>query len=131
VGEDSAIGGDIMCRLALAENKVPAWVHRDYGLPVFLGESTLVIASSYYRNTEETLSAFTKSLGTRPKKLVITSSGKLKHLAEQEGIPVFVIDYRAPPRAAFPHSFIPLISISRRLVCLEISRLICNRWWIF
>jgi glucose/mannose-6-phosphate isomerase len=111
----SAIGGDIVCRLALSESKLPLWVHRDYGLPAFIDESTLVVASSYSGNTEETLSAFTKSLRTKAKKLVITSGGKLKHLAEKEGIPVFVIDYQAPPRAAFPHSFIPLVGILQKL----------------
>jgi glucose/mannose-6-phosphate isomerase len=111
----SAIGGDIVRRLALAESKVPVWVHRDYGLPAFVDASTLVIASSYSGNTEETLSAFTKALGTRAKKLVITSGGKLKQLAEQEGIPAFVIDYQAPPRAALPHSLIPLVGIFQKL----------------
>jgi glucose/mannose-6-phosphate isomerase len=111
----SAIGGDIVRRLALAESKSPVWVHRDYGLPAFVDESTLVIASSHSGNTEETISAFTKSLGNRSKKLAITSGGKLKHLAEKEGIPVFIIDYQAPPRAAFPHSFIPLMGIFQKL----------------
>jgi glucose/mannose-6-phosphate isomerase len=111
----SAIGGDIVRRLALAESKVPVFVHRDYGLPAFVDASTLIIASSYSGNTEETLSAFTKSLGTRAKNLVITSGGKLKDLAETKGIPVFVIDYQAPPRAAFPHTFIPLVGIFQKL----------------
>ena len=105
----SAIGGDIVRRLALAESKVPVWVHRDYGLPAFVDDNTLIIASSYSGNTEETLSGFTKSLENRSKKLAITFGGKLKDLAEKEGIPVYVIDYQAPPRAAFPHSFIPLV----------------------
>jgi len=111
----SAIGGDIAGRLALIESKVPVRVHRDYGLPAFVNENTLVIASSYSGNTEETLSAFTESLKTLTKKMVITSGGKLKHLAESEGIPVFVIDYQAPPRAAFPHSLIPLVGIFQKL----------------
>ena len=111
----SAIGGDFVRRLALTESKVPVWVHRDYGLPAFVDESTLVIASSYSGNTEETLSAFNKALGTRSKKLVITAGGKLKHLAEQEGLPAYIIDYQAPPRAAFPHSFIPLVGIFQKL----------------
>jgi len=111
----SAIGGDFVRRLALTESKVPVWVHRDYGLPAFVDESTLVIASSYSGNTEETLSAFNKALGTRSKKMVITSGGKLKHLAEQEGLPAYVIDYQAPPRAAFPHSFIPMVGMFQKL----------------
>jgi len=115
----SAIGGDIVRRLAMAESKSPVWVHRDYGLPAFVDESSLVIASSYSGNTEETLSAFTESLGTRAKKLAITTGGKLKDLAEREGIPIFVIDYQAPPRAAFPHSFIPLAGIFQKVGLLE------------
>jgi len=106
-------------RLALAESRVPVFVHRDYGLPPFVDENTLVVASSYSGNTEETLSAFTKSLGTGAIKLAITSGGKLKDLAEKEGIPVFVIDYQAPPRAAFPHSFIALLGIFQKLGLLE------------
>ncbi len=111
----SAIGGDIVRRLALSESKVPVRVHRDYNLPAFVDASTLVIASSYSGNTEETLSAFTESLRTPARKLVITSGGNLKDLAEKEGIPAFVIDYRAPPRAALPHSLIPLVGIFQKL----------------
>lgn len=111
----SAIGGDIVRRLASAETAVPVWVHRDYSLPLFVDESTLVIASSYSGNTEETLSAFTESLKTPAKKLVITTGGKIKDLADREGVPVYIIDYRAPPRVAFPHSFIPLVGIFQKL----------------
>ena len=111
----SAIGGDIARRLTLAEGKLPVCVHRDYGLPSFVDEHTLIIASSYSGNTEETLSAFSESLRTPAKKLVITSGGRLKHLAEREGIPTFVTNYQAPPRAAFPHNFIPLVGIFQKL----------------
>jgi glucose/mannose-6-phosphate isomerase len=111
----SAIGGDLVRRLALTESKVPVWVHRDYGLPPLVDRDTLVIASSYSGNTEETLSAFNAALKTPARKLAITSGGRLKQLAEKEGIPVFSIDYPAPPRAAFPHSFVPLVGIFQKL----------------
>lgn len=111
----SAIGGDITRRLALAESSVPVHVHRDYGLPAFVNANTLVIASSYSGNTEETLSAFEASLGTRSRKLVITSGGKLRLMAERKGVPVYVVDYKAPPRAAFPHNFVPLLGIFQKL----------------
>lgn len=115
----SAIGGDIARRLALAETKVPVWVNRDYNLPPFVDESTLVIASSYSGNTEETISAFTESISTPAKKVVLTTGGKLKELAEKQGVPVFTIDYAAPPRAAFPHTFVPLIGILQKLGLLS------------
>lgn len=115
----SAIGGEIVRCLTLAESKAPVWVHRDYELPLFVDDDTLVIASSYSGNTEETLSAFTKSLKTPAKKLVITAGGRLKELAEKDDIPIFVIDYQAPPRMAFPHSFIPLVGIFQKLGLLR------------
>ena len=111
----SAIGGDLVRSLATLENRIPVWVHRDYGVPPFLDENTLLIASSYSGNTEETLSAFTASLAVPAKRLVLASGGKLKALAESQSVPVICIDYQAPPRAAFPHSFIPLLAIFHRL----------------
>src|SRR6266542_1887056 len=54
----SAIGGDLAAALLADELKVPMTVHRDYGLPAYVGRDSLVIASSYSGNTEETLSAF-------------------------------------------------------------------------
>jgi len=115
----SAIGGELVRRLSLAESRVPVWVNRDYSLPPFVDDDTLVIASSYSGNTEETLSAFTAALKTPARKLAITAGGRLKKLAEKEGIPVFSIDYLAPPRAAFPHSFVPLVGIFQELGLLS------------
>jgi glucose/mannose-6-phosphate isomerase len=111
----SAIGGDILGGLALAESRVPVLVHRDYGLPRFVDGRTLVIFSSYSGNTEETLSAFQVSGDTPAHKLVVTTGGALKELAERDGVPVLLTDYKAPPRAAFPMSFIPLLGIMQKL----------------
>jgi len=111
----SAIGGEIAKHLVLSESKVPVWVQRDYDLPLMLDDATLVIASSYSGNTEETLSAFTQTLETPAKKIAITTGGRLKQLAERRDIPVFLIDYQAPPRMAFPHSFMPLVGIFQKL----------------
>ena len=48
----SAIGGDFVRRLAMLENTLPVWVHRDYGLPPYVDRNTLLIFSSYSGNTE-------------------------------------------------------------------------------
>lgn len=115
----SAIGADLVRRLAMLENTLPVWVHRDYGLPPFVDRNTLLIFSSYSGNTEETLSCFSDSLRTQAKKMVLTTGGKLKALAEKERIPVLTIDYEAPPRAAFSHSFVSLLGIFHSLRFLE------------
>jgi glucose/mannose-6-phosphate isomerase len=111
----SAIGGEFIHRIATLENGLPVRVHRDYGLPPFVDRHTLLILSSYSGNTEETISCFAESLKTDAKKLVLTTGGKLRELAEKEGFPVLPIDYRAPPRAAFPCSFVSLLGVFNTL----------------
>jgi glucose/mannose-6-phosphate isomerase len=111
----SAIGGDLVRSLALAEARIPIIVHRDYGLPSFVDERTLVIASSYSGNTEETLSGFRSSLLTTAKKLVMTTGGTLKELAEANNFPVYKIEYKAQPRAALGFSFIPTLGVLQKL----------------
>lgn len=49
----------------------------------------------------------------------MTTGGKLKALAENARVPVFIIDYVAPPRAALGYSFIPLIAFLQKLGFLE------------
>jgi len=111
----SAIGGDLVGSLAASEAKLPILTCRDYNLPAFIDAETLVIASSYSGMTEETLSSFEQALETETKKLVITTGGKLKTMAEKRNIPVFTFDYRAQPRAALPFSFLPILGFLQKL----------------
>ena len=111
----SAIGGEIVGQLIASRGEVLVHVHRDYGLPFRPDSKTLVIASSYSGNTEETLSGFNASICTPAKKLAMTTGGKLEALAEANGIPVYKIDYESPPRMAFPHSFISMLGVFCKL----------------
>lgn len=111
----SAIGGDFLHALAALESGPLVFVHRDYDLPPFVDKDTLVIASSYSGNTEETLSTFAQALEGPAKKLAITTGGRLKAIAEEQGIPLLTIEYVAQPRAAFGYSFISLLGICQRL----------------
>ena len=111
----SAIGGDLVRSLAESEAGIPILIHRDYGLPAFVNDRTLVIASSYSGNTEETLSAFEPALKTGAKKLAITTGGKLQTMAEENNIPVFKINYKAQPRAALGFSFLPTLGVLQKL----------------
>ncbi len=111
----SAIGGDLLRSLVRSELKIPLIVHRDHGLPAFVDARTLVIASSYSGNTGETLSAFEAALASGYKKLVITTDGKLKELAEANNIPVFKVEYESQPRAAIGFSFLPALCFMQKL----------------
>jgi len=115
----SAIGGDLVRSLVQSESRIPVIVHRDYGLPAFVDENTLVIASSYSGNTEETLSGFEPALKTKAKKLAMTTGGKLQQMAEANDIPVFKIEYKAQPRAALGFSFLPTLGVLQKLGFLK------------
>jgi glucose/mannose-6-phosphate isomerase len=111
----SAIGGDLAASLAQAEARLPVIVCRGYELPAFTDARTLVIASSFSGNTEETLASFERALKTEAKKLAITTGGRLKAMAQERGIPVFSFDYQAQPRAALPFSLLPILCFLSRL----------------
>jgi glucose/mannose-6-phosphate isomerase len=111
----SAIGGDLLKGLTASLSRPLVQVQREYNLPGWVDEKTLVIGASYSGNTEETLSAFTQSLKKNCKKLVISTGGRLTELAHQNGVPVFVIEHVSPPRAALGYSLLPLLAIMHNL----------------
>jgi glucose/mannose-6-phosphate isomerase len=100
----SAIGGDLALALLADELKIPTMVHRDYGLPAFVGRDSLVIVSSYSGNTEETLSGFEEARKRGAKILAITTGGKLAELARASNYPVITFSYKARPRATLGYS---------------------------
>jgi len=100
----SAIGGDFAAALLADELKIPMSVHRDYGLPAYVGRDSLVIASSYSGNTEESLSSFQEAQKRGAKVLVLTTGGKIAELARAASYPVVTFSYKAQPRAALGYS---------------------------
>lgn len=111
----SAIGGEVVSNLLMEESVVPVWVHRDFNLPRFVDDRTLVITISYSGNTEETLTSFQQLVQTPAKKLVLTGGGRLGELAQKEDVFFSIIDYPAPPRATFPYMFASLVGIFNKL----------------
>ena len=111
----SAIGGDLAAALLADELKVPMSVHRDYGLPAYVGRDSLVIASSYSGNTEETLSSFEEARKRGAKVLVLTTGGKIAELARASSFPVVTFSYKAQPRAALGYSLGLVLGVLAKL----------------
>jgi glucose/mannose-6-phosphate isomerase len=111
----SAIGGDLVASLAEAESPIPVQVYRGYHLPAYVDGRTLVVASSYSGNTEETLSCLEQSLARGALNLAITTGGRLLQIARERKLPTFTYDYLSPPRAAFPYGFVSLLCFLQRL----------------
>jgi glucose/mannose-6-phosphate isomerase len=105
----SAIGGDLLRSLLAFDLKTPIMVNRNYLLPLLVGERSLVIASSYSGNTEETLAAFAAAQERRAKLFVATTGGKLGAAAERLNLPSVTLPSGFQPRAALGYSFGPLL----------------------
>lgn len=104
----SGIGGTIVTDLVADTINVPICSTKDYSIPNFVDEYTLVIASSYSGNTEETLYALDQCQSRNAQIACITSGGKLAELAKAKGFNLIQIPGGHPPRAMFAYSFTQL-----------------------
>ena len=104
----SGIGGTIVSDIISSKVKIPIAATKDYSIPNFVNEHTLVIANSYSGNTEETLYALEKCQARGAEIAVITSGGKLKTIAEENDYNQIIIPGNQPPRAMFGYAFTEL-----------------------
>ena len=101
----SGIGGSIVSQILQDQLQVPVITNKDYVLPAFVNDHSLVIANSYSGNTEETLMALEGVFTTDATVVAICSGGKLADLAAAKGFGRFEIPGGMPPRAALGYSF--------------------------
>ena len=111
----SAIGGDILCALIKDELKIPVVVSRQYSIPNWANEKTLVICSSYSGDTEETLSAYEDALQKGTEIIGITTGGELMKRLDKESFDYITIPGGLQPRAALAYSFIPMLFLIQKL----------------
>ncbi len=79
----SAIGGDLLRSYTQYEIKIPVTVNRNYSLPEFADQNTLVIIASYSGNTEETTSAYRQAIEKKCKIICVTSGGEVQKIASK------------------------------------------------
>jgi glucose/mannose-6-phosphate isomerase len=110
----SAIGGDLIISCLHPELKIPAFVNRNYFLPNFVNQSSLVVVSSFSGNTEESLSCYENAKVKGAQIVCISSGGKLGNQANQDNIPLITIPGGTPPRTALGYLSIPLLVLLSR-----------------
>jgi glucose/mannose-6-phosphate isomerase len=97
----------------------------DYSVPNYVGPDTLVVASSYSGNTEETLSAAQDALRKKAKVIVIAAGGKLKEWAEKNKLPVLIFPTDnnpcGSPRMGLGYSVFGIAAILVRAGIIKIS----------
>lgn len=114
----TGMGGSTLAALLLKTLKrqqatLPIEVVRGYGLPAYVGAQTLVIASSYSGNTEETLSALVEATSKGAQVGIITSGGKLADIAETNNICHILLPSGYQPRMTVIYSLIALVTLLR------------------
>lgn len=103
----SGLGGDILKAYLMESSSLPVYVVKDYEIPAYINENTLVFAVSYSGNTEETLSALTKAKNKGAKVVAITSGGQLLDLVDT----VITVPSGLQPRNAAAYLFFPIIGV--------------------
>ena len=111
----SAIGGDLARCYLGAKSPFPIIVNRGYDLPAYAMEGSLIIASSYSGNTEETLSAFEQAVQRKLPSVCITTGGKLGARAKELNLPAISQQGGMQPRAALAYSFVPILLLLEKL----------------
>ncbi|KPK96767.1 MAG: hypothetical protein AMJ95_12405 [Omnitrophica WOR_2 bacterium SM23_72] len=110
----SAIGADLIRSYLYFESKIPIVVLREYRLPAYVDEATLVIVSSYSGNTEETLSAYREAQEKKATLLAVSSGGMLKDFASRDKVTFVEMPGNLPPRCSLGYlSIIPLCLLAR------------------
>ncbi len=107
----SGIGGTFASEYVSSFSQMPIVVNKSYQLPAFVDSHSLVVASSYSGNTEESLQCVEQALQKKARLIAITSGGKLKQMALQYGFSVIDLPGGFPPRTCLGYSFVQLLGI--------------------
>ncbi|HLC39135.1 MAG TPA: bifunctional phosphoglucose/phosphomannose isomerase [Patescibacteria group bacterium] len=112
----SGIAGALVQALLKKENPHPIIIHRDYGVPAFVDNKTLVIAVSHSGGTEEVLDGFVAAFSKGAKLIAITTGGKLESLAKKYRAPLYKYQSDAPqPRAAMGYGFGAILGVMKKI----------------
>lgn len=119
----SGIGGKIISLLLIDELKVPFLTTNDYTIPACVNENTLVIASSYSGNTEETIYAVREAEKRNAEIAVITSGGELLGMARSKGWNYVVVPGGEQPRAMLAYSLVQQLYLLNRYNLVDTSQI--------
>ncbi len=97
----SGIAGDILRSLYADRLSIPLVVVKGHVLPEFCGRDTLVLASSFSGNTEETLGVYAEAVARGCRVVAFSAGGELASLAEADLVTHVMLPGDVPmPRAA-------------------------------
>ena len=98
---------------------IPLEIVRGYDLPAYVGYDTLVIASSYSGNTEETVSALKQAEAIGAQIGIIASGGKLVGIATEGDISYASLPSGLQPRMAVIYNLRALVALFENFGIVE------------
>lgn len=121
----SALGGRVVKWLTYSDVKVPFEVSTQINVPGYVGEQTLVIASSYSGNTEETIASLSAAQDKNAKVFVTSTGGSLAEYVNKYNVPSYIYDPihnpAGQPRMATGYSIGSILALLSRLHLISIS----------
>ena len=117
----SGIGAKIVAEWIEDKVHVPTDLLQDYTLPKFVNKHTLVIASSYSGNTEETIATLLLAKEAGAHIIGICSGGSLQQICAENSYDCVVVPGGNPPRTATAYSITHIINCLINLGLIETS----------
>src|SRR5262245_60266575 len=122
----SGIAGDVLSVVAGPFVPVPISISKDYELPGYVGERTLVFAISFSGNSEETVEAATEANALGAFVIPVTAGGELARLAGEWGRPTLQI----PPGIPMPRAGLGALAVPPLLVLEQLGLFPGARGWV-
>jgi glucose/mannose-6-phosphate isomerase len=107
----SGIGGKMVSFWAQDHITVPMQSFQDYTCPGYVNEHTLIIASSYSGNTEETLICVKQAKVRGAQIIAVCSGGEILDFCKNNGYDFVVVPGGNPPRTALAFSVVQVLNI--------------------
>jgi len=117
----SAIGADLVRGIFGDRLSVPLVTVRDYELPAFVDDGTLVVASSFSGATEETVAALATALERHCPVVVLAGGGPLLAVARSAELPYVSFPAEGQPRASLGISLLLLAGLLERADMLSLG----------
>lgn len=112
----SGIGADFVSSFIKTRCSIPYLVNKTYESPSYINTESIVIASSYSGNTEETLTNIESCLAKGAKLICIASGGKLIEIAETNNLDYIKLpDHWSSPRACLGYSLVAQLFVLNKL----------------
>lgn len=119
----SAIAGDLLQTYFRNSNSdIFITCNRNHLVLNEITSETVVIASSYSGNTEETLTAFNHAMKQTKKIFGISSGGQLETELKNQNLPVVKIPSGYQPRVALGYVFFTLLLLINKIKCGSITK---------